>query len=101
MPGAREPHEDPVAQRLAGFGARLPSGELFTVRVAPRRATGPDASALFVGAGGRVGRLEHAVLPAPSLDAPPARALPFSGDTAPPVSAGEQAAFERILAALS
>jgi alkyldihydroxyacetonephosphate synthase len=101
MPGAREPLEDPVAQRLAGFGATLPNGELLSVRVTPRRATGPDSSALFVGALGRVGRLEHAVLPAPERNAPKARRLAFDGDVAPPVTPAEARAFERILSALA
>jgi hypothetical protein len=68
--------------------------------VAPRRATGPDASALFVGAGGRVGGIEHAVLPAGLRNASPARGLAFVGDTDPPVDPAENAAFERIVAAL-
>jgi alkyldihydroxyacetonephosphate synthase len=100
LPGTRAPLLDPVAPRLAGFGATLPSGERLTVRVAPRRATGPDAAALFVGAAGRVGPIEHAVLPAPTASARPARALPFSDDASPPVGAAEEAAFERILDAL-
>lgn len=100
LPGTRPAHEDPVAQRLAGFGATLPNGEVLRLRVAPRRATGPDASALFLGAGGRVGRLRYAVLPALPRDAGRARALPFEGATSPPVSPEEDAAFERILAAL-
>jgi FAD/FMN-containing dehydrogenase len=101
MPGARPPHEDPVAQRLAGFGAVLKNGVPLRVRVTPRRATGPDSSALFVGAGGRAGRLEHAVLPAPERGHRAARALPFSGETAAPASDAESAAFERILLALA
>jgi alkyldihydroxyacetonephosphate synthase len=101
LPGARPPHEDPVAQRLAGFGATLPSGETLHVRVAPRRATGPDATALYVGTAGQSGRIQHAVLPAPLRSASLARALPFVGDTAPPVSPAEATAFARILAALA
>jgi alkyldihydroxyacetonephosphate synthase len=100
LPGARPPHEDPVAQRLAGFGATLPSGESLDVRVAPRRATGPDGAALFVGARGKAGRIEHATLPAPLRSASPARTLSFDDDVAPPVDPAEAAAFERILASL-
>jgi alkyldihydroxyacetonephosphate synthase len=100
LPQVRDPLLDPVAPRLAGFAATLPRGERLTVRVAPRRATGPDAAALFVGAAGRAGRIDHAVLPAPARTASPARPLAFSGDRAPPVTPGEQAAFDRILAEL-
>jgi alkyldihydroxyacetonephosphate synthase len=99
MPGAREPLEDPVAPRLAGFGASLPNGEVLSVRVTPRRATGPDSSALFVGAAGRVGRVKHAVLPAPERHVPEARRLEFDGEIAPAVTPAEEHAFERILAA--
>lgn len=101
MPGAREPRLDPVAQRVAGLGATLPEGEALTLRVAPRRATGPDTSALFIGAGGRAGRVDYAVLPAPLRSAPRARELSYEGERAPPVSAAEQAAFQRVLAQLS
>jgi alkyldihydroxyacetonephosphate synthase len=101
LPGSRPPHEDPVAQRLAGFGATLPSGETLHVPVAPRRATGPDATALYVGTGGRSGRILHAVLPAPLRSASPARALSFTGDTAPPVTPGEATAFAHLLAAFA
>lgn len=101
LSGAREPRLDPVAQRLAGLGATLPGGTALTLRVAPRRATGPDASALFVGAGGRAGRIQHAVLPALPKGAPVARELPFSGELSPPVTSAERAAFERVLAALA
>jgi alkyldihydroxyacetonephosphate synthase len=101
FPGAREPLLDPVAPRLAGLGATLPGGGALTVRVAPRRATGPDASALFAGAAGRAGTLTHAVLPAPLRSAARARALPFSGDTSSAPSAAEESAFARVLDELS
>jgi alkyldihydroxyacetonephosphate synthase len=101
LPGARPPHEDPVAQRLAGLGATLPNGETLEVRVAPRRATGPDATALFVGTRGDAGRIEHAVLPAPLRGVSSARPLSFAGDIAPPVTPAEASAFARILAALA
>jgi len=99
LPGTRDPLEDPVEQRLAGLSARMPSGARLRLRPAPRRATGPDLSALFVGAAGRVGTLEHAVLPAPRLARQPSRSLPFSGERAPAVSDAESAVFETLVAA--
>jgi len=100
LPGTRDPLEDPVEQRLAGLSARLSSGECLKLRPAPRRATGPDLTALFAGAEGRIGALEHAVLPAPKLDRQPSRSLPFSGERAPAVSDAESAAFEAVVAAV-
>jgi len=100
LPGARDSLEDPVEQRLAGLTARLSSGERLELRPAPRRATGPDLSALFVGASGRVGTVEHAVMPAPKLGCQPSRSLPFSGERAPAVNGAETAAFEAVVAAV-
>ncbi len=100
LPGTRDPFSDPVAQRVAGFGALLPGGQPLSLRPAPRRATGPDPSALFVGAGARIGSVEHAWLPAAQLGAPKARALPYAAERAPAVTAGEADACERIVGAL-
>jgi alkyldihydroxyacetonephosphate synthase len=101
MPGARDHLEDPVDQRLAGLMATLSSGERVVQRATPRRATGPDLAALFVGAEERVGRVETAVLPAPRLDAPPARVLPFRGETGAAMSPGEARAFESVVREVS
>jgi FAD/FMN-containing dehydrogenase len=101
MPGTRDHLADPVDQRLAGLVATLPSGERVVQRATPRRATGPDLAALFVGAEERVGRVESAVFPARRLDARPARALSFRGETGAPVSPAESAAFERVVRAFS
>jgi alkyldihydroxyacetonephosphate synthase len=96
QPGMPDALSDPVAQRLAGFGAQ--AAELYCERApAPRRATGPDLSALWLGAGGRAGVVEHAWLGARSLRAEPARALPHHVERAPAVTAGEQAAWDAVL----
>jgi alkyldihydroxyacetonephosphate synthase len=100
MPGLRDPYLDPVEQRLAGFAATLSNGTPLLVRPMPRRATGPDLSALFVGAQARAGRIEHAWVRAHSQHVAPARPLPFAGDRTPPVSAGEATAFDAVLSAL-
>jgi hypothetical protein len=101
FPGAPDPLLDPVGQRLAGLAGVLHGGVRVAVRPSPRRATGPDLGALFVGASERHGRVEHAVLPAPRSGDRVARPLPFSGERTPPVSDGEQAAFERLASVLA
>lgn len=100
MPGVRDPYLDPVEQRLAGFAATLSNGAALAVRPMPRRATGPDLSALFVGAECRAGRIEHAWVRAHPQQVAPARALPFAGDRTPPLGAAETTAFEAVLSAL-
>jgi alkyldihydroxyacetonephosphate synthase len=100
MPGAPDPWLDPVAQTLSGFVARMNDGAELVVRPAPRRAVGPDLSALFVGTGERVGRIEQATLRVERRDAPRARSLPFAGERNPPLSAEESSAWERIVSTL-
>jgi alkyldihydroxyacetonephosphate synthase len=95
MPGMPDALDDPVAQRVAGFAAS--AGELAVeLAPAPRRASGPDVSALFVGAAERVGKVEHVWLGARSLRARPARVLPHAVDRSPPVSAAESASWDAI-----
>ena len=60
--GAPDPWEDPVDHLLAGFSARLKSGDTLVIPPGPRRAVGPDLYALFHGAGDRVGTVATAHL---------------------------------------
>lgn len=99
MPGLPDAYDDPVEQRLAGFCAVLASGARVRHVPAPRRATGPDLGALFVGAEGRVGRVEHAWLRARPLGDTGARALPYSAERSPSVDAAEARAFDAVVAA--
>jgi alkyldihydroxyacetonephosphate synthase len=97
LPGAADAWSDPVGQHVAGFVARLNDGARLVVRPAPRRAVGPDLCALFLGAGGRVGRIEQATLAVRRREAPAPRALPFRADRSPGPSAAEQGAWERVV----
>jgi alkyldihydroxyacetonephosphate synthase len=100
LPGASDPWSDPVAQQIAGLRARLARGGELVIRPAPRRAVGPDLFALFAGAGERVGVVTSANLCVRRRSAPGARALPFTIDRDPPLSAAESGAWERVIAAI-
>jgi len=99
FPGASDTWSDPVAARVAGFEATV-GGVQARVRATPRRATGPDLLALFGGAHGQVGVVERASLAVCKRGASPARVQPFRWDRDPPLSAGEQRAFELAVSAL-
>ncbi|HET9934688.1 MAG TPA: FAD-binding oxidoreductase [Polyangiaceae bacterium] len=101
LPGAPDRFDDPVGTRLAGFSARLSSGRRFAIKAAPRRAVGPDLSALFVGARGAFGRIESARLSALPQSASPAPRRAFDKPANPNLNADEAAAFERLRQALS
>lgn len=101
MPGLPDRYADPVYTPLPGFHARLHDGRRIVVRPSPRRAVGPDLSALFVGTEGALGRIERAVLVVSRKDARGAEPLPWSGERNPPVGADERAAFAEVLRNLS
>jgi len=62
FPGAPSPWDDPVSRPVAGFVARLASGELCEQIAAPRRAEGPDLAASFWGTGDALGSLQRVTL---------------------------------------
>jgi alkyldihydroxyacetonephosphate synthase len=97
LPGMGDSFEDPVDQRLAGFAARTHAGVELAVAPAPRRATGPDLSALFVGSSSAIGNVRHAWLRARSLRAQPARRLASRVEPAPPLSKPENDAFSALV----
>ena len=95
-PGARDRWLDPVDQLLAGLDATLADGRALGVHPAPRRAVGPDLTALFVGAGERFGRIDRAWMRVHPLGVPRPSSSPFEHDRDPPLSAGERALLESV-----
>ena len=95
-PGAPSLFADPADHVLAGLEATLRSGKRLEVRPGPRRAVGPDLTALFVGARDRFGHIDRVWLRVHRSDARrPALALP-QVDLDPPLTEAE----ERLLAAI-
>lgn len=89
-PGAASVFADPADHLVAGLEATLPNGQRLEVRPGPRRAVGPDLTALAVGTHRRLASIEHAWLRIHRRDARrPAMPLPEGVDLDPPVSAAE------------
>ena len=70
------------------------------IRPAPRRAVGPDLTALLVGAGGRFGRVDRAWMRVHPIGARRHEAPAFALDRDPPVSQGEASLLDAIGRAL-
>jgi alkyldihydroxyacetonephosphate synthase len=99
-PGTRDRWMDPVDQVVAGLDATLADGRPLRIRPAPRRAVGPDLTALFLGAAGRFGRVDRAWLRVHPLGVPRPTSHPFQVDRDPPVSPGEASLLDATEAAL-
>jgi alkyldihydroxyacetonephosphate synthase len=100
-PGTRDRWLDPVDQLVAGLDATLTDGRWLRIRPAPRRAVGPDLSALFVGAAGRFGRVDAAWLRVHMRGVARPASAPFQIDRDPSLSADEAALLERVAVALA
>jgi alkyldihydroxyacetonephosphate synthase len=100
-PGSRDAWLDPADQLLAGLDATLTSGRVLSVRPAPRRAVGPDLTALFVGAGGRFGRVDRAWMRVHPMGAVRPTSATFRQEREPGVTAGESALLDAIGAQLA
>ncbi len=100
-PGARDRWLDPVDQLIAGLEATLVDGRRLRIHPAPRRAVGPDLSALFVGAGGRFGRIDAAWLRVHRREIARPESTPFRLERDPRVSADEASLLDDVAWALS
>lgn len=99
-PGAASVFSDPADHLVAGLEATLTDGRRLEVRPGPRRAVGPDLTALLVGAQGRFGRIDRAWLRIHRRDAR-RQAMPLPGmHLDPPVTAAEARLIDAIETAL-
>jgi alkyldihydroxyacetonephosphate synthase len=60
-PGSPDPFQDPVRHSIAGYVATL-GQQRVVLGASPRRAVGPDLSALIIGARGELGHFDRLVL---------------------------------------
>jgi len=100
-PGARSRWLDPVDQVLSGLDATLTDGRPLRVHPAPRRSVGPDLTALFVGAGGRFGRIDRAWLRVHPVGVVRPESAPFHRDGDPAMSRAEATLADAIEGALA
>jgi alkyldihydroxyacetonephosphate synthase len=97
-PGAASVFADPADHVVAGLEATLPDGKRLEIRPGPRRAVGPDLTALVFGTHRRLASVEHAWLRIHRRDARrPAMPLPAGVDLDPPVSAEEARLLDAIV----
>ena len=94
--GAPSMFSDPADHVVAGLHATLPGGRTLEIRPGPRRAVGPDLTALALGTNHRLATVTHAWLRIHRLDARrPSMVLPET-DLDPPVNEGEAALIDAI-----
>lgn len=97
-PGAPSSFADPADHLLAGLTATLANGQKLEIRPGPRRAVGPDLTALVVGAGERFATLDRVWLRV-QLRGVRRPAIPVDVGTLaldPPVSTEEAALLDAI-----
>ncbi|HEY1958845.1 MAG TPA: FAD-binding protein [Polyangiaceae bacterium] len=100
-PGARSAWLDPADHLVAGFSARIRATDAsFEIRPAPRRATGPDLTALVLGLRGRMLALDAVWLRVHRAASPRPTSEKFTSDEAEPLGEHERALFDAIADAL-
>jgi alkyldihydroxyacetonephosphate synthase len=99
--GARDPWLDPTDQLLAGFDATLPGGARLAIRPTPRRAVGPDLTALFLGTRDRFGPVDRAWMRVHRVGVPRPTSSSFTWDRDPPVTPGETSLLDAIATSLT
>lgn len=96
-PGAASVFSDPADHLVAGLEATFPDGKRLEVRPTPRRAVGPDLTALAVGTHRRLLTIDHAWLRIHRRDARrPSMPLPEGVDLDPPVGEPEARLVDAI-----
>jgi len=95
--GAGDAYEDPPDHLVAGFTARMASGDDLVVRPGPRRAVGPDLYALFHGMNEKAGAITSAHLRV-HRNGLEHRPLPAAIDRNPPLGGAERALIEAVAA---
>ncbi len=95
-PGSASMFADPSDHLIAGLEATLPNGKHLVIRPGPRRAVGPDLTALFCGARGRFGHVVRVWLRIHPLGTR-RPTMPLPGvDLDPEVTAGEARVLAQI-----
>jgi alkyldihydroxyacetonephosphate synthase len=101
-PGAPSMFHDPADHLLAGLEATLANGKRIVVRPAPRRAVGPDLTALVVGGRDRIATIARVWIRIHPKDARRVREpLPAGVDLDPPPNDGETRLWDAIAKELS
>lgn len=99
-PGTRDRWLDPADQLVAGLEATVTGERRLRLRPAPRRAVGPDLTALLVGGRGQFGRIDGAWMRVHTRDGSRPSTAPFRHERDPAPSEAETALIDAIDRAL-
>ena len=96
-PGSASVFADPADHLVAGLEATLADGKKLVVRPCPRRAVGPDLTALAIGSHRRLAAIDRAWLRIHRSEARrPSMPLPEGVDLDPPLEPGEARLLDAI-----